>query len=75
MKKLLTLLLALTLSLSLATAALADGRDIAALVALPVRERIGRFKYTPVEEMAAVYDDILAQIQKQTADAGRKEEF
>ena len=58
-----------------ATAALADGRDIDALVALPVRERIGRFKYTPVEEMAAVYDDILAQIQKQTADAGRKEEF
>ena len=58
-----------------ATAALADGRDIDALVALPVRERIGRFKYTPVAEMAAVYDDILAQIQKQTADAGRKEEF
>ena len=58
-----------------ATAALADGRDIDALVALPVRERIGRFKYTPVEEMVAVYDDILAQIQKQTADAGRKEEF
>ena len=58
-----------------ATAALADGRDIDALVALPVRERIGRFKYTPVDQMAAVYDDILAQIQKQTADAGRKEEF
>ncbi len=58
-----------------ASAALADGRDIDALAALPVRERIGRFKYTPVDQMAAEYDDIMLQIQKQTAGAGRKEEF
>lgn len=58
-----------------ASAALEKGCDIEELVKLPVREQIGRFKYTPADRVQAEYDEILLQIQKQTADAGRKEEF
>ena len=40
-----------------ATAALGEGIAIDDLVALPARERIGRFKYTPIENVDAAYEE------------------
>nr|WP_300089800.1 V-type ATP synthase subunit A [Sedimentibacter sp.] len=44
-------------------AALKDGADFKALSDLPVRERIGRFKYTEEKDIAGVYEDIRKQIE------------
>ena len=43
-------------------AALEDGVDIEALVALPVREAIGRFKYTLPEQVEERYQAVLTQL-------------
>ena len=45
--------------------ALDDGININKLVALPVRERIGRIKYVPEDKLAAEYDDILENITRE----------
>ncbi len=44
-------------------AALDQGVSINALVKLPVREAIGRFKYVPVSEMRTEYDNITCQLK------------
>ena len=44
-------------------AALNQGVSINALVKLPVREAIGRFKYVPVSEMRTEYDNITCQLK------------
>lgn len=44
-------------------AALNQGVSINALVKLPVREDIGRFKYVPVSEMRTEYDNITCQLK------------
>jgi V/A-type H+-transporting ATPase subunit A len=54
--------------------ALEKGAAINTLVALPVRERIGRFKYTAEEELQQNYDAILAELKTQAEDAARAEE-
>ncbi len=47
------------------TAALNKGADIEALVSMDVRERIGRFKYTPSENVQGEYDNILVALDSE----------
>ena len=56
--------------------ALEQGVPINALVKLPVREAIGRFKYTPNDRMQAEHDDIARRLSAEIAGliAKRKEE-
>ena len=49
--------------------ALEKGAAINALAVLPVRERIGRFKYTPEDQLTATYDSILDDLKKQVGKA------
>ena len=49
--------------------ALEDGVDIDALVALPVREAIGRFKYTLPEQVEERYQAVLAQLNTELEQA------
>ena len=49
--------------------ALEDGVDIEALVALPVREVIGRFKYTLPEQVEERYQAVLAQLNTELEQA------
>lgn len=49
--------------------ALKKGASIDALVALPSRERIGRFKYTPEVDIHSEYDGIIAQLSDEVKDA------
>ena len=59
-----------------ATAALTDGAKVNDLVALPVREAIGRFKYIPEDQIDAKYDEIVKTLKSQCAEAvARKEDF
>ena len=55
--------------------ALQDGVPVDALVALPVRERIGRFKYTEPHRSQEEYQAALSQLDLEIAQAGEKEEF
>ncbi|MBO1678382.1 V-type ATP synthase subunit A [Bittarella massiliensis (ex Durand et al. 2017)] len=58
-----------------ATKALNQGASVESLVKLPVREQIGRFKYTPDEEMEREYNNVLHQLQSEITDLlNRKEE-
>ena len=54
--------------------ALKQGVDIGALVGLPVREQIGRFKYTMPDQVEGQYEEILAQLDKELADAREAKE-
>ena len=54
--------------------ALKQGVDIAALVALPVREQIGRFKYTLPDQVEEEYQKVLSQLEKELADARQAKE-
>ena len=47
----------------LSRTALDQGVSINALVKLPVREAIGRFKYVPVSDMRTEYDNITHQLK------------
>ncbi len=50
------------------------GADIEKLVSIPVREQIGRYKYTTVEELDSAYDKIIATMQKQMSELLGKED-
>ncbi len=54
--------------------ALTQGADINQLVKLPVRERIGRFKYMEVEKLEVEYDSILESIHRESNLLLQKEE-
>ena len=54
--------------------ALAKGADIEELVNLPVRETIGRYKYTDEHEILPVYKEILETLDRELADCLKKEE-
>ena len=59
-----------------AEAALDEGAKVNDLVALPVREAIGRFKYVAEDEIDAKYNDIIETLKSQIKDAiARKEDF
>ena len=49
--------------------ALQEGADISKLVAMPVRERIGRFKYTREEDLDTEYAKIADQLEKEAGQA------
>ena len=53
--------------------ALSDGIGIGGLIALPVRERIGRIKYVPEDKVDAEYDAILAELDAQLDELKKKE--
>ena len=56
--------------------ALTKGADIERLVAIPVREAIGRFKYVKEENIDSEYKQILERLSKEIADViNAKEEF
>lgn len=48
--------------------ALKKGADIEMLVNIPIRERIGRFKYEPEDKINEEYDYIVAQLESETKD-------
>lgn len=54
--------------------ALKNGADIDALSGLPVRERIGRIKYVPEDEVTAEYESIYEQMREETAGLKAEEE-
>ena len=54
--------------------ALKQGVDIGTLVDLPVREQIGRFKYTEPQQVEEEYQKVLAQLDKELADARQAKE-
>ena len=43
-------------------AAINDGASIEKIVAMPVREKIGRFKYVKEDEIQKSFDDISAEL-------------
>ena len=45
--------------------ALNDGADFKALSELPVRERIGRYKYTEEKNINDAFEDVNKQIEKE----------
>ena len=47
-------------------AALEEDAPFSKLVALPVREKIGRFKYVPEADIQTEYDEIMRQLNEQT---------
>lgn len=57
-----------------ALSAAEKGADTEALTELPVREKIGRFKYIPEDETDAAYDKISLEISAETAAAAEQRE-
>jgi len=55
-------------------AALKDGASMKALIEMPVRERIGRFKYTPEKDVENAYAEIQDELDRQIEDAKEKED-
>ena len=55
--------------------ALENGADIEKIAALPVREQIGRFKYTPEEDVAAESEKVLRLLAEQLSETVAKEGF
>ena len=49
--------------------ALKEGVETGKLIALPVREQIGRFKYTPAEEVESRYQAVLTQLEEKLKEA------
>ena len=50
-----------------------QGADINDIVKLPVREQIGRYKYTKEDELAAEYEKVTRQLAGEIAELLRKE--
>ena len=44
-------------------AALEDGGDVQKIVSMPVRERIGRFKYIKESDIQKEYGEIIAELE------------
>ncbi len=57
-----------------ASTALKEGAGIGDLVALPVREAVGRFKYTPEAEIDEAFDRVEKQMAVEMAGAVKKED-
>ena len=59
----------------LAGEALEAGADIEKIAALPVRERIGRFKYTPEAEVETECEKVEKALAEQLSELTAKEEY
>ena len=58
------------------TEALNEGAGLNDLIALPVREKIGRYKYTKEENIKEEYDNIISTLEAEIKEAlSRKEDF
>ncbi len=58
------------------TEALSDGAGLNDLIGLPVREKIGRYKYTREENVKEEYDAIISELDSEIKEAlSRKEDF
>ena len=55
--------------------ALNKGADMNALIAMPVREKIGRYKYTPDADIESEYKNVEEELDKEVAAAFGKEDF
>lgn len=55
--------------------ALSEGADVDALIKMPVRESIGRFKYTPEDSLDGEFSKINDQLSIEIANTMNKEEF
>ena len=55
--------------------ALDEGTSIQELLKMPIRERIGRFKYTTEDKIEEEYQAISGELARQIADAFGKEDF
>ena len=55
--------------------ALNKGADMNALIAMPVREKIGRYKYTTDADIESEYKNVEEELDKEVADAFGKEDF
>ncbi|MCR4924676.1 MAG: V-type ATP synthase subunit A [Clostridiales bacterium] len=55
--------------------ALQDGADIELISKMPMRESIGRFKYTPEKDVDAEYKKVSSELDKELKDAYVKEDF
>ena len=58
-----------------ATDALKAGAEVEKLIALPAREKIGRFKYVENDKINAEYEETLKQMNREIAESMPKEEF
>ena len=54
-------------------AALGEGASLRKLISMPVREQIGRYKYTKEDELAAEYEKVTRQLAGEIAELLRKE--
>ena len=55
--------------------ALNKGADMSALIAMPVREKIGRYKYTTDADIESEYKNVEEELDKEVAAAFGKEDF
>ena len=55
--------------------ALKSGADIAELLRLPVREKIGRYKYTLEDQLDEEYESVKGELDQEIADALGREGF
>ena len=56
--------------------ALDEGASLNSLIGLPVREEIGRFKYTPESELKGKFDEVTKELDKEIDEAkSKKEDF
>jgi len=58
-----------------AVEALAGGAALNALISMPVREQIGRFKYTKEEDLDVEYAKVSEELHIEIANSMKKEEF
>lgn len=58
-----------------AVAALAEGAPLQKLINMPVREQIGRFKYTHEDELDKVYEEVKKELHVEIANSLGKEDF
>ena len=57
-----------------ASAAMAKGADIEALVDMTVREEIGRYKYTPEKDIQPAYEKVRAALAEELEELIKKED-
>lgn len=55
--------------------ALKDGADVQGLIKMPVREKIGRFKYVLDEKIETEYEAVTKELEAEIADVLRREDF
>ena len=55
--------------------ALDNGADVEALIKMPVREAIGRFKYTHEDRLDEAFNEIMDKLAEEVANTLEKEDF